>query len=179
MEWVWYRFEYQACGTVHIHGGARLRSDPGLTKLGEVFVSGKLALRVLCACFDHIDDTAVEADVLNALYSMKNWYDVPFIERTSDSKSHQWVQTVSVKNKYAHEFLDEETRTKATLKYIDIYKKGLVAEKKICCYRNNMLTTNHPDPPVDHERTNVTLVRNSFNLKIILIRVLQIRKRTY
>ena len=49
-----------------------------------------------------------------------------------------------------HEFLDEETRTEATLKYIDIYKKGLVAKKNICHYRDYMLTTNHPDPTVDY-----------------------------
>ena len=158
MEWVWYRFEYQARGTVHIHGGARLRSDPGLTELGEAFVSGKLALRVLCACFEHIDDTVVEADVLNALNSMNHWYDVPFIERTTDSESIQmsydeFKQPLnSVKNKHVHEFLNEETRTETTLKYIDIYKKGVVAEKKICRYRDYLLTTNHPDPPVDHAR---------------------------
>ena len=58
----------------------------------------------------------------------------------------------SVKNKHVHEFLNEETRTETTLKYIDIYKKGVIAEKKICRYRDYMLTTNHPDPPVDHAR---------------------------
>ena len=39
------------------------------------------------ACFDHIDDTVIEADVLNAI--QKNWYDVPFVEMTSDSESSQ------------------------------------------------------------------------------------------
>ena len=32
-EWHWYRYEYQARGSTHAHGCAKLKDDPGLTKL--------------------------------------------------------------------------------------------------------------------------------------------------
>ena len=32
-EWYWYRYEYQARGSTHAHGCARLKDDPGITKL--------------------------------------------------------------------------------------------------------------------------------------------------
>ena len=31
-EWHWYRFEYQARGSIHAHGCATLKNDPGLCK---------------------------------------------------------------------------------------------------------------------------------------------------
>ena len=34
-EWHWYRFEYQAHGSTHAHGCAKLRNDPGLCKMVE------------------------------------------------------------------------------------------------------------------------------------------------
>ena len=34
-EWHWYRFEYQARGSIHCHGVAKLKNDPGLCKLSE------------------------------------------------------------------------------------------------------------------------------------------------
>ena len=32
-EWYWYRYEYQARGSTHAHGCAKLKDDPGITKL--------------------------------------------------------------------------------------------------------------------------------------------------
>ena len=32
-EWHWYRYEYQARGSIHAHGCAKLKNDPGLCKL--------------------------------------------------------------------------------------------------------------------------------------------------
>ena len=34
-EWHWYRFEYQARGSIHCHGVAKLKNDPGLCQLSE------------------------------------------------------------------------------------------------------------------------------------------------
>ena len=42
-EWHWYRFEYQARGSIHCHGVARLKNDPGLCKLSEKALKGYLA----------------------------------------------------------------------------------------------------------------------------------------
>ena len=42
-EWHWYRFEYQARGSIHCHGVAKLKNDPGLCKLSETALKGHLA----------------------------------------------------------------------------------------------------------------------------------------
>ena len=42
-KWHWYRFEYQARGSIHCHGVAKLDNDPGLCKLSETALRGYLA----------------------------------------------------------------------------------------------------------------------------------------
>lgn len=42
-EWHWYRFEYQARGSIHCHGVAKLKNDPGLCQLSETALKGYLA----------------------------------------------------------------------------------------------------------------------------------------
>ena len=39
-EWHWYRYEYQARGSIHSHGTAKLKSDPGLCSLTETALKG-------------------------------------------------------------------------------------------------------------------------------------------
>ena len=42
-QWHWYRFEYQARGSIHCHGVAKLKNDPGLCTLSEKALKGYLA----------------------------------------------------------------------------------------------------------------------------------------
>lgn len=42
-DWHWYRFEYQARGSIHCHGVAKLKNDPGLCKLSDIALKGHLA----------------------------------------------------------------------------------------------------------------------------------------
>ena len=42
-EWHWYRYEFQARGSIHCHGTAKLKSDPGLCKLTDIALKGFLA----------------------------------------------------------------------------------------------------------------------------------------
>jgi hypothetical protein len=42
-EWHWYRYEFQARGSIHCHGAAKLKSDPGLCELTDVALKGFLA----------------------------------------------------------------------------------------------------------------------------------------
>jgi hypothetical protein len=42
-EWHWYQYEFQARGSIHCHGMAKLKSDPGLCKLTEIALKGYLA----------------------------------------------------------------------------------------------------------------------------------------
>ena len=46
-DWHWYRFEYQARGSIHCHGVAKLKNDPGLCKLSEKALKGYLAEKSL------------------------------------------------------------------------------------------------------------------------------------
>lgn len=41
--WHWYRYEFQARGSIHFHGTAKLKNDPGLCKLTESALKGFLA----------------------------------------------------------------------------------------------------------------------------------------
>ena len=42
-EWHWHRYEYQARGSIHCHGMAKLKDDPGMCKLGEIALKVFLA----------------------------------------------------------------------------------------------------------------------------------------
>ena len=42
-EWHWCRYEYQACGSTHAHGCAKLKNDPGVCTLVEKAAVGWLA----------------------------------------------------------------------------------------------------------------------------------------
>ena len=42
-EWHWYRYEFQARGSIHCHGTAKLKSDPGLCRLTERALKGFIA----------------------------------------------------------------------------------------------------------------------------------------
>lgn len=42
-EWHWYRYEFQARGSIHCHGTAKLKNDPGLCEFTEVALKGFLA----------------------------------------------------------------------------------------------------------------------------------------
>ena len=42
-EWHWYRFECQARGSIHCHGVAKLKNDPGLCEMSEIAKKGYLA----------------------------------------------------------------------------------------------------------------------------------------
>ena len=42
-KWHWYRFEYQGRGSIHCHGIAKLKNDPGLCELTNIALKGYLA----------------------------------------------------------------------------------------------------------------------------------------
>lgn len=45
-KWHWYRFEYQARGSIHCHGTAKLNNDPGLCDLTKIALKGYLAKKI-------------------------------------------------------------------------------------------------------------------------------------
>ena len=58
-KWHWYRFEYQARGSIHCRGTAKLSNDPGLCKLTKVALKGFLARKYKD---DHKDENTSESD---------------------------------------------------------------------------------------------------------------------
>ena len=38
-EWHWFRYEYATRGSIHCHGLAKLKDDPGLVELTQIFLS--------------------------------------------------------------------------------------------------------------------------------------------
>jgi hypothetical protein len=51
-EWHWYRYEFQARGSIHCHGTAKLKNDPGLCNLTEIALKGFLAEKCPNDCKD-------------------------------------------------------------------------------------------------------------------------------
>ena len=47
--WHWYRYEFQARGSIHCHGTAKLEGDPGLCELSKIALKGFLAEKSLLA----------------------------------------------------------------------------------------------------------------------------------
>ena len=61
-EWHWYRFEYQGRGSIHCHGTAKLKNDPGLCELTKTSLKGFLAQKSRDANSDQNDDTISKLD---------------------------------------------------------------------------------------------------------------------
>ena len=59
VKWHWYRFEYQARGSIHCHGTAKLSNDPGLCELTKVALKGFLAQKYKD---EHKDENTSESD---------------------------------------------------------------------------------------------------------------------
>ena len=49
-EWHWYRYEFQARGSIHCHGTAKLKSDPGLCKPTDIALKGFVAEKCQNGC---------------------------------------------------------------------------------------------------------------------------------
>ena len=56
-KWHWYRFEYQGRGSIHCHGTAKLKNDPGLCELTKTALKGYYLARKL-KDENTVDDTS-------------------------------------------------------------------------------------------------------------------------
>ena len=74
-EWHWYRFEYQARGSVHCHGITKLKSNPGLCRLSEIALLGFKAQERLktSSCTD--EDNLLKSEGENASTILCNYAD--------------------------------------------------------------------------------------------------------
>jgi hypothetical protein len=135
--WTWYRFEWQKRGNMHVHGMARLHSDPGLADLGKCVYDGKRAARIL-----QINKACEEAKHRVVSYATYDW---KVILTTDDIFLDIWVSTAI------------EKLTSSALSEVSIHdlfervEKAINAEKIIVSYRNYLLTAWHLEPPSDAE----------------------------
>ena len=58
-DWHWYRYEFQARGSIHCHGTAKLKSDPGLCKLTDIALKGFLAEK----CHNSCDNSSLSTEI--------------------------------------------------------------------------------------------------------------------
>ena len=63
-EWHWYRYEYQARGSIHCHGIAKLKSDPGLCDLTDKALKGFIAEK-------YFDNNTSNSDNIGAIIDGK------------------------------------------------------------------------------------------------------------
>ena len=87
-KWHWYRFEYQARGSIHCHGVAKLKNDPGLCNLSEKALKGYLAEKSLKNA-DTADLPELKQQILDGKKAsdvvctlMKAWIDIGKSEKT-------------------------------------------------------------------------------------------------
>ena len=61
-KWHWFRYEYQGRGSMHCHGTAKLKNDPGLCQLTETALKGFLAQKFKEEN-DYYDRTELDQDI--------------------------------------------------------------------------------------------------------------------
>ncbi len=66
VEWRWHRFEWQSRSSIHAHGCARLKNDPGLIKLTALVYIGRKAAEKICNTENLTSDekNKLEKDIL-------------------------------------------------------------------------------------------------------------------
>jgi hypothetical protein len=134
--WTWYRFEWQKRGNIHVHGLARLHSDPGVANLGIEVARGRKAQVMLLSLIDILREKELEIPpILSSIEFQempKDDYHLPlFIEKMTEN--------------FRENFLNDE---KIQILINDM-ENGDLAERKICVYRDYLLTAINPEPPND------------------------------
>jgi hypothetical protein len=109
-EWRWHRFEWQSRCTIHAHGAARLKNDPGLIMLTESVYIGRKA----------------EIQLTDSLTTLNNLIHNGL---TASSRPDSRLQVLAGKEA-------EST----LLRLNDIIKQGKKAEEKIITYTDTLIT---------------------------------------
>jgi len=132
-EYVWYRFEFQKRGNIHVHGVVKLKSDPGLPKLSQLVIDGRKAAQIL-----RIAKNLGSGNLIDVFPS-----DDVIAPSEGDSLLSSGEDELRIKllNRMLHE--DEVL---ILVKDID---KGKGAETILTMYRDDFVSTFHPQPPND------------------------------
>lgn len=134
--WTWYRFEWQKRGNIHVHGLARLKSDPGVAKLGEEVAQGRKAQVMLLTMIEILKEKGINIPLILS--------DIQFQDMPSDD-FHLPLFIERMNEKFRENPLNEQQ----IQILINDMENGNLAERKICVYRDYLLTTLNPNPPND------------------------------
>ena len=132
-EWHWYRYEWQKRGNIHVHGLARLKSDPGLSKLGEDVAKGRKAQKMLEMYLE------IKKELGDHIPTILN--DLIFIAPPNDDEHLPYtLKQLTLKfNDRLFQFTVVEIEA-----LIDTMNRGHNSELCICVYRDYLLTSMNP-----------------------------------
>ena len=142
-EWHWYRYEWQKRGNIHVHGLARLKSDPGLSKLSEDVAIGRKAQIILMMYKD------IKMKLREIIPHIIR--DIVFIDAPLDDD--HLPETVTLLNMKFNDPLFQFTLLEIET-LIETMNKGNESENQICVYRDYLLTSMNPSIPTDADKAD-------------------------
>jgi hypothetical protein len=140
VKWSWFRIEYQERGTAHAHGCQRLECDPNISLLAKKVAKARQLQFIL----HHQNIALAEGEYFST-------------DETSDDK-------LIIEDKDLQQQLNEENVV--TLK--KTIANGVKAHRIITNFQDFLLTTYHPNPPIDaatHHRDPTTRYQENENDK--------------
>jgi len=131
---MWFRFEWQMRGTIHVHGMIRLTSDPGLVELADVVLKGRKNERRLIS----LDNNG----------NLASYY-------TKYPLDHYIVNDHVKVFEEAQQFFQTIHNNRTIL--LQSIQEGLDAERKIIAYRDFLVTNVNCRPvlPTDAHKDHV------------------------
>lgn len=133
--WTWYRVEWQKRGEPHLHGIARLKCAPDLTRLAKSVVDGRRCLYILHYLRGRLSHSHDFPDLLLHLDDLSETDKLQmdqFLEAI-DSSDSSWSSYTNVqKEQYIHSLLDS-------------VRHGKECEKKIVTFRDYIATSENPN----------------------------------
>ena len=131
--WYWYRYEWQRRGNIHTHGVAKLKSDPNLVQLSKLVIKGRKAQQLLQS----------NKKFRNQQHQTTTYDDYQFKEHPHDS--YMVVLAKRIDDFYQENSLSDEQQ----LELFRDLQTADNAELCLCTYRDYMLSSTHPNPPLD------------------------------
>lgn len=154
-EWHWYRYEFQARGSIHCHGTAKLKNDPGLCKLAEIALKGFLAQKTLQESAESVEHSVNHSDnrlhdieqgeiasqticdYVDSLVSTCNPIQLENQSWTKPSihpcrKKHEFIQDSDRDNDYADLVNTVQRHTRCSTKYC-LRPSGKQEQKELHC----------------------------------------------
>lgn len=124
--WIWFRYEWQMRGAIHVHGMVRLKSDPDLVALSKLAVIGRKSERFLAALQDIAAGSTVHLDA----FAVKYPDDVYILPKS------ELLDKAELESR-----LDEEQRIALQGREQAKVAAGLQAVKSMVTYRDFLLTS--------------------------------------